>query len=1581
MKTAIQGLIYLCFSLLSVNTFAQTPDGSIPGCTDSEMCNFNSEATVDDGSCFPIIYGCLVNLPFICNFNPIANVDDNSCESSSCAGRATLRSFADAICVDPISENYFPLLDSITPSTEWATSYFNPDAANFQSAWVNQFYIDNSICDYIDGCTDQTAINYNPSATSDDDSCMPYVYGCIEIEYIEYNFNANVNDGSCLTPIVYGCTDSSAFNYNDDATTDDGSCVAIDCEYYNCCGVYNNFLEAFCPSELAVACSYNCAEVVIGGCTQVTACNYSEEPIVDDGSCTYPSTENLDCQGVCLNDTDGDGVCDEDEVDAECGDSVACNYSEIDATTDINNSLCTYPAPGFDCDYIDCENSMDDDLVYDPCYLEGCTDELACNFNVEASENDGTCEYTLCFGCMDASASNYDTSVFIDDGSCVYPIFGCTICGYEEYNPNAEVDDGSCSTEIILFGGCCCFNQFEISECGFLDCSTVYCSDQYYCNENGGAISYCPENNYLEYYFNPENWYDLINYDNPTNCSTPITSTGLTADMFTDPINTGANMTLPIPEGLLEQFAGGQIAAFMGDMCVGLESITTGFIAMGLWGDDSSTELIDGLLVGEVPTFAVLYNGGVISLDQNELTGYQTNGLVSIENFQFTEPIGCTDPDACNYLSYALIDDGSCYFADLYYNCEGSCINDVDSDGICDELEIPGCTVWGYNNYNELATDDDNSCTVSWEEDYAILSLSSTITLDSIQSAYNLLDSLPISIDLLLGWNIIGYTNSYEQDAEEALEAIEDLIVVFKDNNADVYLPEYGFNGIGNLLPGQGYQIKVSESYDAFSFENTPTFGCTYANTSNYNPNALIDDNSCIFLGCIDSLASNYVNYANQDDGTCIYLGCTSEWADNFDVIAVIDDASCYRVGCTINWADNYDSYATDNDGSCIRLGCTNSDSDNYDTQATSDDGSCYREGCMSNWADNYDVLATIDNASCYRYGCMNPDADNFDLLATINNNSCVFSLSIEDWGVETNVTDNNMSVVFPVGTLSDYDGGYLMVFNDVGIPIPVSYNNWSIAEDGSAVIAVAGTDALCSCDYAENGELLSFAILFNPETIVMVDVDPPVTYAANSFQMLDNEILTFTLLDGAVVVFGCTDASYLELDASANLDDGSCSVLVVEGCTDATADNFDAAANTEDGSCLFTGCMDAAADNYDSNANVYGYCQYLGCMDATACNFYASANEDDASCSGLIGCMDDNYYEFHPSATCDDGSCSSLIVPGCTDETAFNFNPSATEEDGSCMDIVVGCMNPSADNFDYGANTSDSESCSYAPPNPLGPNGEFLLVTTNSMSVIIQAGVTSTLDDFSDMEVGDILFAVYETSRLVNNWVEYSEVSGVQIAGAVVWNGGQLDIPVYGTENVYDNGFEEGENITWLVQKADGVIYNIQMKDAQGNPITISWEIGGLAIISGLTIGTPYFDGCTDATAPNFQPYANTNDGSCETPYSIGCMDEDALNFAGPGADPIYFNAENFGDVYGQNIGINLNTGYEFSSGIAANIHDQSFCQSQVLGCTNSVMFNYDTLATEDDGSCISVILGCLNSSALNYNELSNTDDGSCVY
>ena len=56
------------------------------------------------------------------------------------------------------------------------------------------------------------------------------------------------------------------------------------------------------------------------------------------------------------------------------------------------------------------------------------------------------------------------------------------------------------------------------------------------------------------------------------------------------------------------------------------------------------------------------------------------------------------------------VEDGSCSYADMYFNCNGNCINDTDGDGVCNELEIEGCTDLGACNYDPIATEEDGSC-------------------------------------------------------------------------------------------------------------------------------------------------------------------------------------------------------------------------------------------------------------------------------------------------------------------------------------------------------------------------------------------------------------------------------------------------------------------------------------------------------------------------------------------------------------------------------------------------------------------------------------------------------------------------------------------------------------------------------------------------------------------------------------------------------------------------------------------------------------------------------------------------------
>ena len=74
------------------------------------------------------------------------------------------------------------------------------------------------------------------------------------------------------------------------------------------------------------------------------------------------------------------------------------------------------------------------------------------------------------------------------------------------------------------------------------------------------------------------------------------------------------------------------------------------------------------------------------------------------------EITGCSDLAACNY-DAASTNLGFCDYPVSGYDCDGACIGDVDDDGACDEFEIEGCDDPGASNYESCATENDGSCT------------------------------------------------------------------------------------------------------------------------------------------------------------------------------------------------------------------------------------------------------------------------------------------------------------------------------------------------------------------------------------------------------------------------------------------------------------------------------------------------------------------------------------------------------------------------------------------------------------------------------------------------------------------------------------------------------------------------------------------------------------------------------------------------------------------------------------------------------------------------------------------------------
>lgn len=93
-----------------------------------------------------------------------------------------------------------------------------------------------------------------------------------------------------------------------------------------------------------------------------------------------------------------------------------------------------------------------------------------------------------------------------------------------------------------------------------------------------------------------------------------------------------------------------------------------------------------------------------------ENQGGNTLGEVMIQVIVDEASEGCTDEEACNFDPTANLDDNTCTYPTLPFDCDGNCIHDFDNDGVCDENEVYGCTYPGAINFDAAATDDDSSC-------------------------------------------------------------------------------------------------------------------------------------------------------------------------------------------------------------------------------------------------------------------------------------------------------------------------------------------------------------------------------------------------------------------------------------------------------------------------------------------------------------------------------------------------------------------------------------------------------------------------------------------------------------------------------------------------------------------------------------------------------------------------------------------------------------------------------------------------------------------------------------------------------
>ena len=497
------------------------------GCTDSTACNYEASATEDDGSCDDPDFG------YDCSGNCISDDNDNGvCDDLECidanasqfpfvtfnhgclgtqvitscglAGEYSVVSvFANTtytfqssnpadICV--LSDGSGVICAASSGPVEFTTEMdgeirfyvqnenCEPESTCRQKTFFLTGVIDtdaDGVCDSFEvvGCQDSNACNYDASATESGVDCV-YPSGC-EICSGETDGSGTIldndsdNDGVCNQNEIIGCDDSLACNYND-STTD----ATLTCLYASGCDVCSGASDG--TGTVIDNDEDNdgvCNADEIEGCQDAAACNFNSSATDNGVACIFP----VGCEGCSgetdgsgtvvddLSDSDGDGICDGDEV-AGCQDDSACNY-DSDATDD--GVACVYAVGA--CDVCSgatngtgtvIDNDSDNDGICDT--ADNCSDTSACNFDDAAN---GTCET------VDACGVCGGSGIPVGDCDCNgNTLDALGVCG------------GTCAADTDSDGICdTADNCTDTSACNFDDAANGTCETVDACGVCGGS--------------------------------------------------------------------------------------------------------------------------------------------------------------------------------------------------------------------------------------------------------------------------------------------------------------------------------------------------------------------------------------------------------------------------------------------------------------------------------------------------------------------------------------------------------------------------------------------------------------------------------------------------------------------------------------------------------------------------------------------------------------------------------------------------------------------------------------------------------------------------------------------------------------------------------------------------------------------------------------------------------------------------------------------------------------------------------------------------------------------------------------
>ena len=813
------------------------------GCTDETACNFNPDAEEEDFSCtYPnecgscegdvSCLGCMA--PDACNYNADATVDDGSCDFISCACAGTVITCDGGAWQGEVAWSIFDEAGNLVATG--GAPYNECDALiDFDSCY--SVVMNDSFGDGWNGNVltvgDQTfTLSAGSSATVELGTC---VFECdatelaISVEGGDENFGFIVSDQAGNTVAMGGagfdgvgcfdldnnCYDVSLSNASGLGNT--GAVLTVGDETFSWDSI-SGWTSLF-SEVMGDACP-------VYGCMDETACNFNADATADDGSCEYLSCT---CDGTTIvvdggswqeevswniTDCNGTVLAEGGAPYSEClaftlpdayvinmfdsfGDGWNGNIMSINGDFTNNGEEILTIAMGETATF-EVGNCSSD--------ISGCTDAAACNYNADANVDDNSCTYAT--ECADCDGVAYDT-----DGDGVADcdeVAGCTDMMACNFNPDATDDDSSCTYTD-----------------GVYDCDGVSCL----ADADGDGI--CDQNEVAGCTDSAASNFDSSATDDDGSCEYLSGCTDSTAGNFDptatvddgscdfgpwDVTATDCNMTVLVAVDTDITVEGVVITdplwvgAFNGDgLCAGSTYVTPGVVnSVAVWGAEAGD--VNGMATGEEITWAVFYNGEEIpALVENSFgeNTYSCNGLAGLD------VLAASSIYTQNIALNAGWNMWSTHISPDDYNMESVFSTIVGSTIIVKDEN--GSVFWpafGLNNIGDI---------IDGEGYQVKMEANETLTLEGGLVAAD----TELSFDA--GWNMIGYLPLDPMDAEFAMDPVVDNMIIMKDENGLVFWPQFGLNNIGNMLPGEGYQLKMDNA-QVFSYESNDMARFGYAN-------------------------------------------------------------------------------------------------------------------------------------------------------------------------------------------------------------------------------------------------------------------------------------------------------------------------------------------------------------------------------------------------------------------------------------------------------------------------------------------------------------------------------------------------------------------------------------------------------------------------------------------------------------------------------------------------------------------------------------------------------------------------------